>query len=550
MNSSRQRKAGKWHWLFLAAVFLMTLLMDVYMAERFLDGDASQPLVSGWVMAQHRNPFTTDLYLTTEFPVFDASYLAYIFFLFINDWSLVRILTTLALQAWYVLGFLYLCKQSGVAKPQAFVAAGMLLLPLSIPYARVILYHMYYLPDVATVFWMIGLTVRLTHKPPRQKQPGTWLALVMLWVLAGMEGIRYMMLIGVPMLAWLAFDILHTLQGYQWSGFRLTDPVPLRKTQFFPLLHILAISFISFLIGYALNSCYLIRFFEVGNSSTSWYWPEVSAQHYTNIFHGWLKASGIRVSFEQLVGVRGLAIAACLLFSSYVLVSSYRALPGKSDSQDEIGKRFVRGMFICSLATTTLIFMFDSLYRHYELYYVPVVALAFPVLAQEMAMLKARSASAARKLLLLLTCACVLFQGAYSYYFIAFDKQKLDSWTGLSYTETTTVDQVRDCIAYMQDHGYTHGLINYWYANPMVELSDGSLFVGPLGTEHLADGILKLDHWGTFKSAFEPENMPQKVIVFIKREECASFEAGFPDAPLLMEGWIFNGYELDSSLIE
>ena len=551
MNSSSQRKTGKLHWLFLAAVLVLTLLMDVYMAERILDGDASQPLVSGWVMAQQRNPFTADLYLTTEFPVFDASYIACLFFLFIDDWSLVRILTTFASQLWYLLGFWYLLRQSGVKKPQAAAASGMLLLPLSIPYARIILYHMYYLADVANVFWIAGMTVRLMREPRGQsRHTVTWALLAAMWLFAGMEGIRYMMLIGVPMLAWLAMDTLDTLRSYQWADCRLTGPVPLRKTACFRLLLILAVSCCCFLAGYVINRCYLLRFFEAGNTSASWYLPETSAQRYADIFHGWLKANGIRVTIEQLVGVRGLSIAACLLFFSCMLVSSFRALPGRADRQEETGKRFVRGIYVCSLATTTLIFVFDSAFRHYELYYVPIVALAFPVLAQEMAAFQDRGVPAARKLLLVLSCACVLFQSAYSAYFIAADKQKLDTWTGLSYTETNTADQVRDCISYMQDNGYTHGFIDYWYANPMIELSDGSLFVGPLSNEYLSDKTLHMYRWGTLKSAFDPEKMPEKVMVFIKRKECVAFENVFPDAPLLMEGWIFNGYELDSSLIE
>jgi len=161
-----------------------------------------------------------------------------------------------------------------------------------------------------------------------------------------------------------------------------------------------------------------------------------------------------------------------------------------------------------------------------------------------------QSSSATRKLLLVLVCFCAIFQGIYSLVFISVDKEELDSWNGLTYTEVDTVDQVRDCVEFMQSNGYTYGFINYWYANPMIEMSNGELMVGPLVPDSAADGSLDMMRWGTYKSAFEKENMPAKVIVFIQRVESASFEEHCPEAMLLMEGWIFNGYEVDASLIK
>lgn len=60
-------------------------------------------------------------------------------------------------------------------------------------------------------------------------------------------------------------------------------------------------------------------------------------------------------------------------------------------------------LLFAAFVTTTLIFIFDSSPRYYQLYYVPVVAFAYPVLASELARLKDHAASACRKLLILLT---------------------------------------------------------------------------------------------------------------------------------------------------
>lgn len=112
-----------------------------------------------------------------------------------------------------------------------------------------------------------------------------------------------------------------------------------------------------------------------------------------------------------------------------------------------------------------------------------------------------------------------------------------------------TVDRVRDCADFMRENGYTHGFIDYWHATPMIELSDGALNVAGITESYRSADHIEMYRWGIAKSPFEPENMPEKVIVFIEREKAYDFEAAFPQIPLVHEGWIFNGYEADSSLI-
>lgn len=547
MVAWRQKQIRNLHWLFLAAAALLTVYMDVYVAGHLLDGDASQILLRGWVMAREKNLFTPDIYLTTEVSFLDASAVAAFFFLFIGDWTLVRIFTMLVLQGWYVLAFLFMCKQSGIRMTQAVYAAGMLLLPVSTPYARIVLYHLYYPHNIANMFWIIGLTTRLFLASKNQRRVGTWLLLGVSWLLAGLEGIRYMMIIGLPMLAYAFFELLYTLKDYQWEDGKLIGEKPFQKTTVYHFLRIMLFACICFLTGYIINQCVILQVYKVYNSSHSWFWPAVQAQNYVQVFLGWLKANGVRDSFSGMVGVRGLSLVACITFFCCMISISLRGWPGKE--RNTLDKRFARGLYVFALGTTTFIFLFDSVYRMYELYFLPVVALAYPALAQEMSVLRERGAQASRKLLLLIACLCILFQGAYSIYFIRVDKTTLDKWNGIDYYDMDAMDQVRDCVAFMQENGYTHGMIDYWYASVMVEMTDGGLTVVPLESDY-SDHALSINKWGTFKSDFRQENLPEKIVVFIKQENCELFEAAFPNLPLLQEGWIFNAYEAGSELIK
>lgn len=145
------------HWIFLGLMILITVYMDVYVAQHILDADTSEDVYHGWIIAQQHNPFTRDVYFSTELRLLDVASVFALFFPFTSDWTLVRILGSIAMQAWYVISFLYLCRQAGLRRSGAVFGAGLLLLPFSTPYARVVLYHLYYILYAANAFGCWGL---------------------------------------------------------------------------------------------------------------------------------------------------------------------------------------------------------------------------------------------------------------------------------------------------------------------------------------------------------------------------------------------------------
>ena len=145
MKKSVTMLKNNWHWLFFVLIAILTIYMDVYVAHNFLDGDTSDDLYHGWIIAQQKNPFTRDVYLSTELRLLDIASVYSLFFLFLQDWTLVRILGTIAMQTLYVLSFLYMCRQANIGFPAALAAAGLMLTPFSTSYARIVLYHLYYI---------------------------------------------------------------------------------------------------------------------------------------------------------------------------------------------------------------------------------------------------------------------------------------------------------------------------------------------------------------------------------------------------------------------
>lgn len=529
-----------WHWFFFALVILLTVYMDVYIAQNVLDSDTSEDVYHGLTIARENNPFSKDVYLSTELRLLDIASVFALFFKFTGDWTVVRICGTVVMQAYYVLAFWFLCRQVGITRKSTVVGAGLLLLPFSTPYARLALYHLYYILYFANTFWILALTLKVLCSKKLPVVPGCILCL--LWAFVGINGIRHMMIIGLPLLAFTAIELLRTLKCYRWEDSRLVGEKPFLQTDAARLAVIMTVSCICFLAGFVFGSEILQPYFDVVDMSAVRFKPIYGPERYTDIFNGLLIAIGVRNSDLPLIGLRGLSLIAALMSFGYATLLSLHGLKEERDTS----RRMVRAIYGLALVTTTLIFVFEQGGRFYDQYYVPVLFLVFPVLAQEWDCLKDATVSVSRKLLILLTCLCLLFQGAYTMWFLRVDREEMDEWNGLSLTEMKIVDYVQDYVAFMKENGYTHGMINYWYANVMMEVADGEITVAPLQVYTNDEGklVLALDRWGTSRSAFAPENLPEKIIAFVQLGAASEFERDYPHAMQLYQDNSVNAYEI------
>lgn len=527
-------------WLFLGMIVLLTLYMDVYMARHILDSDTSDFLYHAKTIAEDRNPFTRDRFFTTELSLLDVSAFFSIFFFFTNDWTLVRILGTILMQLYYVLSFVFLCRQAKIGKSYTVFFSGILLLPFSTPYARLILYHLYYILYFANAMLILAFTVSILHS--QRGRLFSWTALILLWLFVGANGIRHMLLVGLPLLAYTGIHCLQTLSRYQWQNGSSLQKQPFWQEKSFRLLGVMMVSILCFAVGYLLNQKILLPYYGAIDMSSVTYQTTASAERYVRMFHGWLIATGIRNSALSLVGIRGLALAAALFSFGYLLFTSLKA----AWEYEITVSSMTAGLFAAAFLTTTFVFVFESSERIYEQYYILVCAWAIPALAVETHHVLRTHTNLCRKLLVLLTCLCFVFQGAYTMWYIRVDKQDMDKWECLYFDQFDAMDEARDCVSFMENSSYKHGMIDFWYANLMMEMSNGELTVAPLLINRSGEKLLKLQEWGTSRSAFARENLPEKIVVFFRGPNEEMFLQHYPDAPMVHDGWIFNGYEIDA----
>lgn len=201
------------------------------------------------------------------------------------------------------------------------------------------------------------------------------------------------------------------------------------------------------------------------------------------------------------------------------------------------------GMLFSSLVVTTLVLVLDTVYRAYtlDLYFVPVVAFAIPTLAQELARLKQRAVSAARKLLILLTSVCILFQGGYTCRYMLGD-YSLDTWSGLYLADINLKQCAQEYVDVLTEMDCTYVLIDYWYANTLIELSDGKVKALPVSWKTV-DGkpVASLFGWGTSKLGLSPEDLPPELMAITND---ASLKDASPDVRLLHTFTYTSGSEV------
>lgn len=537
------------HWLFFGAVVLLTLYMDVYVAKHFMDGDASQLLWHGWLIEREGNPFTNNLYHTTEPRLLDISAVFALFFTFLDDWTLVRVLGTVLAQAVYVLTFLYVCKQARVSFRAALITAGLMLLPFSTAYGRIVLYHAHYILYFSNAFWIIGLTIRLVDPPDGKQRKPVWAALLLagLWLFVGLNGVRHMMILGLPLLLFAAIQFLRVLDRCRLQNGRLVGEISPLKTQQAKLLAIVLGSCVCFMVGYIISLKILFPYFHMQGESAQQLNLLSDPYRYVEILRGWLVASGVRDSQRPFVGITGLSLITALFSFGYLLLLSFRSC------KEELGlaKQLSGGLMGLSFVVTTLLLVFESGGRgDCERFFLPVLFLAFPLLAQEVEkLLSQHEVHLGRLALCCAVCVCLLFQSACTAWFLRVEKDEMDKWNGLPFRWLNVTDELNDCVIFLENSDYTHAMIQYWWAAPLMEMTDGEYMVAAFEEKQEPDYSVSLYKWGNFRSDFALENLPPKMLVFIRRSECALFEQTYPDAVLKHSGYVIKGYEIDTNRI-
>ena len=201
--------------LFFALCGLMSLYLTYKTAGNLLDSDASSELVLARLLADTNQILSRDWFYSTELRVLNTQLIYMPLFKIFSDWKLVRFFGALLLQAILVLSYYFLSRQAGFSRNVFFLTGGLLLLPASTPYARIVLLHSYYVPHIAIGFFLLGLLLGFGNSEKKKGLRIAYLVLfLLLSLLSGLGGVRQLLVTFLPLLA-AAFLLLLCSDGFR-----------------------------------------------------------------------------------------------------------------------------------------------------------------------------------------------------------------------------------------------------------------------------------------------------------------------------------------------
>ena len=153
-------RTWKWvDWLLLAgfaAAVVLTTLTTLNTSLNLLDGDASGEMVLARHLYDTGRILSEDWYYTTELRAVQVQLVLAPLFAIFDSWRRVRFVGTMILQMLMVGSYGYM-RKAGLGRRGFLASAALMLLPVSVSYGRIVLYHLYYIPYIILGFFAVGL---------------------------------------------------------------------------------------------------------------------------------------------------------------------------------------------------------------------------------------------------------------------------------------------------------------------------------------------------------------------------------------------------------
>ena len=199
--------------LLLCAV-IVSIRTTYIVSETLFDSDTSSELILGEKLSREGGIMSPTWYYSTELQVIDCQIIYSLLFHLTSDWTMVRFWGAVLMQLMMLGAFAFLARQARIPFNRFCLAGAAMLLPFSVPYGRIVLYHNYYTFHMIMANLTVGLyfaVMRRMKNPQPLKRWPMWCFAGMLALVsfaAGLEGVRQMMVCTVPLLAASLFSAL------------------------------------------------------------------------------------------------------------------------------------------------------------------------------------------------------------------------------------------------------------------------------------------------------------------------------------------------------
>ncbi len=470
----------------------MTFRTAWVVSTTLIDSDTASELVLGEKLAREGGIMSSSWVYSTELQVVDVQIVYSLLFRITSDWSLVRFWGSVLLDLMLLAAFAYLARQARIPFNRFCVAASALMLPFSIPYGRIVLFHNYYVPHITFSFLIVGLYLGAVRRLGRRRHWAFWVVTACLGLTAFtacLTGVRDLMISILPL---AATAILCAMLGEKGEdGSRLRKELPGLLLALVPV----ACGGAGYLVNLrVLAEKYTFSDYSGQTISMGDFEDLRKVLYNTFVDFGFQDASPL-FSAEGLLGICGVIV---WLLSMFLAVHTVR-------HAKEASARFLEMFWLIVQLVMACVFIFlNSGEMLYMLYLLPIIVWIVPALAAAdtreaygMPVETEKPEKPAGKkafalpggpdaplsvhgLLSVVACLLLAVNGVfYTGYFRDPSVLRLE-YTGLQYSDTGTVMGLQPVADYLKENGYTLAYASYWDAAVITELSDGAVKTTPV----------------------------------------------------------------------
>ena len=462
--------------VFLLLCFLSSTILTYRTSEYIIDSDASSELLLGKVLSEDGGVLSKNWYYSTELRVLNTQLVYASLFHLFDDWRTVRWVGQTLLNAMLMLSFLYMSKRVGIRRPIRLVCAGVLLLPMSTIYARIVLMHGYYVPHIVIAFCLLGLFYSLTReKNGRMKIWVTVVSYLLLSFGAGLGGIRQIAVSGIPLVAVMLYEFL-VWGRMQGTVCLCTEEYTLNTSSAKNRIFVATMGLLALVFGYLTYSFLLTRIYTIaGDEMFVLGLPNLHL--IKKVIRSCMKLFGYHAG-AKIISIEGIASGLGLVSGLICILLTLRFMIRKRYSQD--WRIHSAGLMLAVTASVLAVIMLLT-GKDEARYLLPAIGFLPLLIAVVWEQAERQGHRLYRWTAIMLIVCCVANGAVINRYFIkehCGETVQTESCIVYEGIEVSEIDLVRDMLPvaeFLAESGYRYGYTEFWRGNIVTELTDGAV---------------------------------------------------------------------------
>ncbi len=500
-------KSIKIEQIFFVLSVVFSIVVTYFVTKRCIDADASSELVLAQHLAKTGQILSTDWIYSTELRVFNTQLIYAPLFLLFNNWHLIRFFGSVIMQGILVLCFYLFTRMININRKVFYLSSALFLLPISVCWGRIVLYHCYYIPHIAISLLVVGLTFASGRYKLRL------LLLSLISFVGGLGGIRQLMMTHVPILLCVC------IYGFI-DDFSKSNQTAFIKENLRLVLSVIASCGFS-AVGFLANKFYLMKIYTFADYSENTI-NLLDADQFKKVIYGFFHHFGLRDEVE-LLSVVGVLSALGILLGIYCILVSVAEIR-KYKNQQDIKKALPYVFFISYILVMALVFLLIGNNYYFVLYLTPLTIWMVTIVASQFYNSpKKLSILNLRRAISLIAVALVLANGLVNSVYLNSNSYFGQRYEGLRFQAKNHKEIMTPVVDFLQQEGYQLGYATFWNSNIITEMTNGE--IKTINIElHPTSGNVRFYDWLTLKSNRSLQN--QKDFLLLERTLQSDFESG------------------------